>query len=185
MIWGNEVHKALELRVKNKSPLPAKMAHWEPIADKFDTAKGQVFTETKWALTRNLTPTTWFAKDVWCRGIIDVGVDSGKKVALMDYKTGKVKHDIDQLSLFAGAYMKAHPYVEQVKTGFIWLAVNKVTRETFTRETLPEIWENYIVRSSRLEESYKQDRWIPKPSGLCKGWCPAGKEHCEFWSTKM
>jgi hypothetical protein len=131
-----------------------------------------------------LTPTTWFGQDAWCRGIIDLGVDSGPKALLLDWKTGKVKHDSSQLKLFAALFMAAKPYVETVSTGFVWLAHDKMTRETITRPDLPAIWEDFIMRSQRLEMAYKNDRWPPKPSGLCNGWCGAGKENCEFWSPK-
>lgn len=182
-LWGDRVHKALEERVKNKTPLPAGMAQYETVAAAFDNPKGQVFTETQIALTRNLTKTTWFAKDAWVRGIIDVGVDAGEIVLAADYKTGKVKPDNDQLKLFAGLIMGAKPWVQKVRTLFIWLKDNSTTKKTFRRDELPEIWEEYIVRSERLQNAYKQNKWPAKPSGLCNGWCPATRTQCEF-STK-
>lgn len=178
--WGSKVHLALEHRVLNKQPLPEGMGHWERIAAKFDTAKGRVFTETQFALTKNLQPCKWLDKSAWVRGIIDLGVDAGKQVALFDWKTGKVKHDIDQLKLFAGLYFAAKPYVEKIKTGFIWLQHNKVTRETYTREDVPGIWEGFVSRSERLNSAYETNKWPAKPSGLCKGWCPASSKQCEF-----
>lgn len=182
-IWGNKVHLALETRIIKKTPLPEGMQQWERIAKRFDKPKGRVFTETRFSLTRNLSTCKWDAPECWVRGIIDLGVDAGEKATLLDWKTGKVKHDIDQLRLFSGLYMQANPYVQQVRTGFIWLQHNKLTREDYTRADLPEIWENFIRRSERLKASYEKDKWIAKPSGLCRGWCPAGK-HCEFWSPR-
>lgn len=178
--WGNEVHQALEHRVVNKKPLPEGMQQWERIAAKFDNPQGRVFTETKFALTRNLTPCAWTAETCWVRGIIDVGVDAGPRVLLADWKTGKVKHDTDQLKLFAALYMQAKPYVEQVKTAFIWLAHNKLTKEHYTREHLPDIWEDFIMRSERLKAAFERDKWPAKPSGLCKNWCPVPFSKCEF-----
>jgi hypothetical protein len=178
--WGDKVHKALESRVLTKTPLPEGMQQWERIAAKFDKPKGRLFTETQMALTHNLQPCTWGAKDAWVRGIVDIGVDAGKVVVALDWKTGKVKPEMDQLKLFAGLIMQAKPYVEKVRTGYIWLAYNKLTRETYTRDDLPSIWEGFAARSNRLAEAYKTDMWPPRPSGLCSKWCPVTKAHCEF-----
>lgn len=182
-VWGNKVHQALEDRVIKKTPLPEGMEQWERIAAKFDRPKGRVFTETRFSLTRNLSPCGWGDKSCWVRGIIDIGVDAGENVTLLDWKTGKVKHDTDQLKLFTGLYMQTNQYVQRVRTGFIWLKHNKLTREEYTRDDLPSIWEDFIARSERLKSSYERDKWVPKPSGLCRGWCPA-QGHCEYWQSK-
>lgn len=99
------------------------------------------------------------------------------------HNTGKVKPDNDQLKLFAGLIMGAKPWVQKVRTLFIWLKDNTTTKKTFSRDELPDIWGEYIVRSERLQHAYNQNKWPPKPSGLCNGWCPASRSQCEF-STK-
>lgn len=182
-IWGNKVHQALEDRVKVKKPLPEGMDQWERIAAKFDKPKGRVFTETRYTFTRNLKPCSWGAKDAWVRGVVDLGVDAGKKASLFDWKTGKIRADSDQLKLFAAFHFQSSPAAEVVDTGFIWLNHNKLTRKKFTRDDLPGIWQDFMARSQRLEAALEKDKWVPKPSGLCNGWCPAGN-HCEFWSPR-
>ncbi len=177
-MWGDTVHKAIEARIKNKTLLPKGMEKWERVASKFDTPKGLLFTEERFALTKNMQPCKWGATDCWTRGIIDIGVDAGEKVFLGDWKTGTVKHDLDQLKLFAGLYMQTKLYVKKVKTAFIWLAHNKVTKEEFTRDDLPEIWGDFAARARRLEVAAQQNKWPPKPSGLCKAWCHVMT--CEF-----
>ena len=182
--WGNDVHKAIEERVKNKKPLPGQMEKWEQLVAPFDIVKGVVSVEQKLSLTRNLTPTGWFDPSAWCRAIIDLSVDAGKKSLLLDWKTGKVKSDVDQLRLSTAIWLKTKPYVEKVYAIYMWLAHGKATPVEFTRDDAAEIIVDFTVRSRRLEESYERDRWLPKPSGLCNGWCPVGKQHCEFWSPK-
>lgn len=180
--WGVAVHAALEYRVKDGTPLPDNMKAYEKIAVYFDGKPA--FTETKLALDRNLTQVDWFSSDCWYRGIVDVGVDYTSRAFLGDYKTGKVKADHDQMRLFAAAYMSLNPKVELSRTAYIWLAHDKVTRKDVTREEVPVIWQEFMGRSRRLEIAYEKDKWPPKPSGLCKGWCPVGREHCEFWTPK-
>jgi hypothetical protein len=182
--WGEEVHLALEERVRDGKPLPDVMSKWENTAAKIAGIKGTVHCEHEFAFNFNLEPVGWWDESAWCRGIVDVWIDGGDKAIAYDYKTGKVKPDLDQLKLFAAFIMQSHPDVQVVSTGFIWLAHNKVTIETFTRKQVAGIWEEFIERSRRLQASYDQDRWVPKPSGLCQGWCPVGRANCDFWSPK-
>lgn len=182
--WGTAVHLALEERVRDGKPLPDTMEKWEKVADKICGIKGKVYCEHEFAFDRNLELTEWMSPTAWCRGIIDVWIHGGNKAVAYDYKTGKVKQDNDQLKLFAAFIMQQHPEIEVVSTGFIWLAANKVTIETFTRNQLAGIWEEFTSRSLRLQAAFDRDKWIPKPSGLCSGWCPVGRENCEFWSPK-
>ena len=184
---GTRVHEALEFRVKENRSLPEDLVKLEPIVARFDKFKdkGKVFTELEMALTSSFSPTGFFESDAWVRGIIDVGVEVGDKASLLDYKTGKVKPDSDQLKLFAAFYMQTYKHVKVVNTGFIWLKFDKYTGESYTREDLPSIWNDFLPRVQRMEIAYDKDKWIPKPSGLCRGWCPAGRENCEFWSPKQ
>ena len=75
---GNEVHKALELRLKDKTPLPAKYAQYESMVAKLD--KPGVFVEAEYALTRNLEPCGWWDKSCWVRGKVDAGVKAKDKI---------------------------------------------------------------------------------------------------------
>ena len=127
-----------------------------------------------------------FADDsAWCRGIIDVKVLNGNRAFVADWKTGKVRVGSDQLKLFAAATLEHHPAINTVTTAYIWLGHNRISKETYRRSDLPAIWTHFMQKVARLENSYAKDRWIPKPSGLCNGWCGAGKAHCEFWSPKV
>jgi hypothetical protein len=175
---GNEVHKALELRLKDKVPLPEKYMQYESIAVKLD--KPGVFTEQEIALTRNLVPCGWWDKTCWTRGKIDVGIKNGDGVLLGDYKTGKVKPESSQLELFAAMKMSEDKTINRAKTMFIWLQYNKTTVHDVHRDDVPTIWSNFMARVNRLDNAYQNDKWPAKPSGLCAKWCPVGKKHCEF-----
>lgn len=180
-LHGKEVHLALELRLKDKTPLPEKYAKYEPMVAKLD--KPGVFTEEQIALDRSLKPTGWWDKDCWVRGVIDVGVKAKDACLIADYKTGKVKPDSSQLELFAGLKMKQDESITRAKTMFIWLAHGKTTQQEYRKEQLPGIWAGFIQRALRLEVAHEKDKWVPKPSPLC-GWCPLTREHCEFRGCK-
>lgn len=179
-IWGNEVHKALELATKGTQPLGEKFKQYAPIVKKLRATPGKQLVEWKFGLTNTLKPTTFFAKDVWVRGVIDWGVINAKSAVLLDHKTGKPKTDADQLKLFAGVAFASYPYLETVKTGYLWLAYNKTDKEDFTREESPIIWQDFAMRVKRMEISLEKDDFPPNPSGLCKAWCPVGRRLCDF-----
>lgn len=177
--WGNEVHKALELRVTEGKPLPEGMTQWEGIAAKLESMPGQKLAEYKMSIDENFEPADWWT--CWSRGISDLVVVNGKVAANFDYKTGKRK-PTEQLALYA-AYTFAHfPEVEEVHTGFIWLKDRKIDKEKFTREDIPVIWQQFVPRVNKLESAYERDSWPCKPSGLCKGWCPV--KTCDFYKDK-
>lgn len=182
--WGTEVHLALEEYGRDGKPLDGKFAAFKPYADKIITLPGEKFFERQFALTRNLTPCGFDDPDAWCRGVIDLGTVDTNRAFVADYKTGKVRADSDQLKLFAAFIMQHYPDVQSVKTAYLWLAHKKTTVETYTRADLPAIWQHFMVKAARIEKAYESDKWVPRPSGLCRGWCGATKKHCEFWSPR-
>ena len=63
-IWGNEVHKALELFAKGQKPLPETMADYGKYVRKILAIDGKRVIEERVALTSHFRKTTWMAKDV-------------------------------------------------------------------------------------------------------------------------
>ena len=179
-VWGNKVHKSLEEFAKSGKPLPRDLKAYGRYVEKILSREGKRVIEEKMAFDKSMRPTTWFAKNVWVRGVIDIGVIGSNKGYLLDWKTGKRRPDSDQLKLFAALAFAAYPWIDQVTTGFIWLKEGKFDKDVFTRDQLPEIWNEFLPRLNRLAAAYEQDKWVKKPSGLCRNWCPVGKRHCEF-----
>ena len=179
-LWGNKVHKALEDFANGKKPLPEDMQEYGKFVRKIQSYEGKRIVEERVALDSKLRPTTWMAKDVWVRGIIDIGVIGSERAYVLDWKTGKHRPDSDQLKLFAALTFALYPWIETVVTGFIWLKAGKFDKEVFTRAQLPEIWNDFSPRLERLAVSHDKDKWLPNPSGLCKNWCPVGMKLCEF-----
>lgn len=182
-IHGNQVHSALEKYVGNEAPLADMYEGYRPVADKIKMAPGKKFLEYKFGLTKALTPTTFFAKDVWCRGVLDIAITRPKEAVVLDWKTGARKLDGDQLRLFAGAAMCLWPYAEKIKTGYIWLKTGQMDTETFTPDDKPGIFQDFAARVHRMEESERNDDWPARPSGLCARYCPVGKALCVHCGT--
>jgi hypothetical protein len=176
--WGIEVHKAFEDGIDENKPLPDSMAQWQPVLLKFQNTPGEKFTEMEIALDRNFKPVEWASPEAWARGIGDVVVEQGSTAISGDWKTGKRKPESTQLMMFAALLMHARPHIERVKTAFVWLKEKKIDKALYTKDDLPSIWKEFIPRVAKLESSYEKDKWVPRPSGLCKNYCAVTS--CEF-----
>jgi len=187
MDWGKRVHKGLELRVAQDIPLPETLQQYEPIAASVQArcrAADHFACEEKVTLNRDYRPTSWFGADAYIRVINDVRLTRGTTAAVFDYKTGKPQHASFQLKLAAAALLQADPALDKVITGFIWLQTGQVEPETYTREDAPDIWQAFAPRVTRFEKAWESETYPKRPSGLCRGFCPAGKTNCEHWEPK-
>lgn len=186
MIYGQRVHKSLENRVKGGILLPDDIKHLEPTVAKLMTV-GRCLPEERYALDRSYRLTGYFDKPqtpedrrVWLRIVIDLQVmlPDPRYALLVDYKTGKVKDDLDQLELFSATMFTMYPQLQECRTGYLWTAQNQMSSRTFNRDEAPIIWRKFIPRVQRLEEAYKTNNWPPNPSGLCRQHC--GVMTCEY-----
>ena len=73
--WGNEVHRAMERRIREKAPLPENMLSFEPLVAPLDAY--HVEPEKKLGVTAAGRPCDFFADDVWLRGVFAITI--GKK----------------------------------------------------------------------------------------------------------
>lgn len=173
--WGTAVHKAMERRVRLGVALPSNMSQYEKVAGKLADMQGTLLTEQQLAINEQHEPVEWFAKNVWCRAIIDFCAihPAGDKAMVLDYKTGKRKEDDGQLALCAAMIFDHYPEVDTVVSGFVWMgeraAFDKVT---FKRKYADRLWGLYTPDVDRIEHAMDAGRWPEKPSGLCNGWCP-------------
>jgi hypothetical protein len=181
--WGDRVHQALEARLKAQSPLPDLLKTYEPLAETIE-ARAQslgasIHCEQKVAITHDFIVTDWFAPDVWLRGAFDVVLDAGEKLVLLDWKTGKRRPEQDQLKLFSVLASIVYPAARVFHTGFVWLKTQQLDVTTYKMDDLRDIWTNYIGRAGRLDQAVKHNEFPPKPSGLCRGWCPV--KTCQYF----
>ena len=178
MRFGTECHAYLENRMVKKDALPPHLEWLEAMMRMVEESSGEVVSEQQVAITKGLTPTTWFGKDVWCRGVFDGGIRHKDRSIIYDYKTGKRKHDTEQLMLFAGLEFALRPEIAAVKTGYVWLKDKVIDSAMYTREDIPSIWNHFLPKVERLEKAFATNEWPAKSSGLC-GWCPATKLQCK------
>lgn len=184
-IWGEEVHKAFELRQgPQRQPLPAALSPHEPYMRQLDAADGVVQVERRVALNLHLAPTGFFSPDVWYRGVLDwQALNPDLNYAkVVDYKTGKPHTKDKQLKLFSLTVMHEYPWVQQVDTEYYWTQTRTVTTKTYTRDQLHEMWSAFVPDLRQYIEAFKTDTWQKRTSGLCNGWCPV--QQCPNWRPK-
>ena len=184
LLHGNRVHKALEHRVKSKTPLSDSMRIYEPLVARLEKSAngGRIVAEQQMALTDKYQPTGWFGKGAnapWVRAITDVSIFKGAKAFVGDYKTGKRDPVSAQLRLVAATAFIVNPQIEVIHSAFLWLKTNEIDQEVFRREDAAALWQEFIPRVRRLEIAFDTGVWPKKPSGLCRNHCPVPRSMCE------
>lgn len=180
---GRQAHKALELHLTGQQWLPEKYKAWVPLAERVKQTEGRLEVERRYALTSSYRETDYYAKDVWLRVVFDVQVVRPRNAIVLDWKTGKRKLDIDQNKLFAATAFELHPNINEVRTGYIWLKEMKLDTQTYQRQELPQLWQDFSARVHRMEKAVDTGDFPKRPSGLCRQWCPVGKARCEHCGT--
>lgn len=180
LAWGNRVHKALAAALSTPStPLPAEMAQYQNWVDRVQKGPGQLLIEQKYAITRDFQPTTYFAPNVWYRGVGDV-VRVDRDIALvLDWKTGKILEDSVQLMLMAQCLFSHFPNLKYVRSEFVWLKDDCTSPELFTRQEVGDQWTGLLDRVKAMEVSSQQMNYPPKPGRLCRSYCAVAS--CPFY----
>ena len=178
--YGNQVHEAIELYIRDGKPIPPEYAQFQAVVDAMLKKDGRKLAEYEMALTVDLQPTEWKSKDVWVRGIADILIvdDENLTAWVGDWKTGNNKYpDRDQLVLMSIMVFAHFPHIRRVNSALLFIVKNDIVKMTMTREQSDKHWWDYRERTARLEAAFANDVWNPNQTPLC-GWCPV--KTCEF-----
>jgi CRISPR/Cas system-associated exonuclease Cas4 (RecB family) len=177
ILYGNQVHKALENYIKDGEPLAQNYQRFAPLMDTLKEIPGEFHPELRMALNFDRKACKWSDPECWVRGIVDFLVIDGEHAFIVDYKTGSNKYpDVKQLRLMALMVMEHFPEVNKVKAGLMFVMHNSFITEEYTREESEKLWNSFIPDLERLKLSYEKDIWHATPNNLC-GWCPV--KSCE------
>ena len=176
---GLDAHKAYEARIKDGKKLPLHLTHHEPVLAKLDALPGEHYAEQKLALTAEFQPTGFFASNTWFRTVLDFAAIFKTTAAVVDYKTGKVQSDLTQLKLMSATIMHYSPEVERVQARLLFLNHAHAERAEFSRADIPGIWAEILPRVKDLQLGQAENRYPPKPSGLCVRHCSVTS--CPFY----
>ena len=184
--YGDEAHKAAEHYIKHGTPIPNKYKVMRPVVETLAKFPGEKHAELRLGVAKTpvgFEPTTFFGKNVWWRGIVDLLIINGDTAHMIDYKTGKnAKYaDMKQLDLMAGAVFVHYPEVMKIKSGLAYVVSNEFPKKTHKREGLYEYLGVFDPQLDRLEAAMDNGIWNAKTSPLC-GWCPV--HGCEHWKPR-
>lgn len=171
LAWGKQVHKAFEDRIGKGIAFPAGMEGFEEAAARLARAPGRIMVEQQMAIAKDLSPRGWFDKDVWFRSIADYLCINGPVALAIDYKTGKILEDSEQLALMAECVFAHYPEVQAVRTEFWWLKDEAATREDFLRANRKETWRKVLPDVLTLQKAHETMAFPPRSSGLCRRHC--------------
>lgn len=185
-LYGDQLHKAAELYIKDGTPLPPKFAFVKPFLDRLNNIPGEKHTELKLGVGRahdSFCPEKFFSPTVWYRGIIDLLVVNGPNAWLLDYKTGKnAKYaDMKQLDLMAGAVFVHFPEVERIKSALLYVVSHEMPKKVHVREHMHDYFSVFDTQLEQLENAMDSGVFNPKSGPLC-GWCPV--RSCEHWRQR-
>jgi hypothetical protein len=175
--YGNLVHKSLANRISKGAPLPKGLADLEKWAAIVVTGPGNIMVEQQLAIDKMLSPCTWFGANAWYRAIADVIKINGPVALAIDWKTGKIVEDSQQLALMSACVFAHHPDVQRIRTEFIWLKEDATSRADFARTDMPKMWRDLWPRIQQLSSAYESQEYPAKPNRLCRSWCPV--RECE------
>ena len=178
MIYGTEVHKALEDYVKSNVALAKNYERFKPVVDELIAIKGTKYAEFEMALLRDKTPCDFTSGSRWVRGIVDLLIVDGDTAFIVDYKTGSNKYpDPKQLKLMALMTFAHFPEVNKIKAGLLFVMHNSFIPEEYERKDIDKLWGMFEQSLKRLDASYDNNKWQANPTPLCK-FCPV--KSCDF-----
>ena len=178
MLYGTEVHKALEDYVRDGTPLAKNYQRFQSMLDVLRATPGQHYPEHKMALSAEKTPCDFDSADYWVRGIVDLLVVDNDQAYIIDYKTGSNKYpDPKQLQLMALMAFEHFPQLQQIHAGLLFVAHNHFVTSEYSRDNIALYWEDFYWNLERLRLSHENDSWQANPTPLC-GWCPV--KTCQF-----
>lgn len=180
MKWGNDVHTAMENRIKHGTPLPEPMAAAEQVARQFhDMSKTvSVVVEKKLAMTAGGLPCEFWDDRVWFRGKLDcttMALAHSTSAWLVDWKTGNVREEPFELETNALLLKVNYPALETIQGEYFWMK----TGQNGLRYTLNNHGQTFArLQALRAEAEgyFASGQWPKRKNPLC-GWC--GVMSCE------
>lgn len=88
------------------------------------------------------------------------------------HNTGKIQEDSEQLALNAQWVFSHFPRVQVVRSRYVWLGNDAQTEAVFTRNDMKALWAGLWPELQLYENAVKTLTFPPKPSGLCRQYCP-------------
>ena len=170
---GIELHAEFERAAMGWGPWPDLLGmydrYMEILRGKFSVLRA----EKEMALDKDLKPCGFWDSKVWIRGKADLVLWSRDgNVMIVDWKTGKRRPWPFQNRFYALCALLGSEKVLRVTTCYEWVVHYERDIETWTRDDIPALAREVVGRAAEIDQD---ERWAPKPSGLCRGYCECVK----------
>jgi len=53
----------------------------------------------------------------------------------------------------------------------LFVVCNAFIKETYEIQQEPALWQKWLMEYGKMEKSYENDVWNPRPTGLCRAHC--------------
>ena len=173
--FGEQLHKAAELYVKEKLEPTGPHAFMRPIIDALLRKGDEALAEEKFGVRSDLSNCDFFDEAVWMRGIADLVVldRNNKRAFVVDYKTGSPNYaEPFQLTLMALFALNRWPEINQVYGALLFVMKGRTVKTRLDRDGATVAWDTVREKSARIDVAMHTDIWNPLPSGLCRRHCP-------------
>ena len=173
--YGNVGHKILEDYINEKKDIPPTHMQFKPVVDAVLSKAGRHTAEMSFGVTKELRPCGFFDKGVWLRGKADVVTldDEDLKAWIFDWKFGSNKYpDLDQLTFMSLFVFTHYSHIRQINSGLLFMLHKDMRKKRMVRDDVESAWWKVRERLGRIEAAIASEQFPPKPSGLCKRWCP-------------
>ena len=175
-LYGQQVHQAAEDYIASETPIPAKFRFLTPIVKALNAIEGEKLCEMKLGVAQTdegYKPTTFFAKDVWWRGIADLVIINGDTAHSIDYKTSKNARyaDTKQLDAVAAALFVHYPQLKKIRSALAFVVSKDFIKKEHTVDLKDSYFASFKPDLDRLAAAEDSDVWNAISGPLC-GWCP-------------
>jgi len=175
-LYGQQVHQAAEDYIASETPIPAKFRFLTPIVKALNAIEGEKLCEMKLGVAQTdegYRPTTFFAKDVWWRGIADLVIINGDTAHSIDYKTSKNARyaDTKQLDAVAAALFVHYPQLKKIRSALAFVVSKDFIKKEHTVDLKDSYFASFKPDLDRLAAAEDSDVWNAISGPLC-GWCP-------------
>lgn len=165
--YGNQVHRAAELRLASRVRLPVEHKGLERYIIPIETFPGEEkHYEWKLGIKEDGSACSYWDNEVWGRGVIDICLIQSDVGAIFDWKTGKRREDPSELELHA-ILLKAHrPNLTKITGRYLWLKSNTLGTAYDLSDTPVKL---AYVRDvmERVKQNFRGGTWQANENVLC------------------
>jgi hypothetical protein len=191
LVRGSNVHRALEnyvVQATSNGELEVKITSLpevestKPFVDRFLNAYDQVIPETQIAVNDKWERLEWFDRNTMYRAIFDLIAMRPSDVAIIDYKTGKMRDydggpsGLGQLHLSATIALNLWPNIPEVSTTYAYVDHKQTVVKKFNQEDGVRMRKHFEEEHARVNAD---DKFKPTVNEFCK-WCPATRDMCPY-----